>query len=83
MTLVGYPFLGIFGTMLLFFLLAVWLWLLFAVLVDVFRRGDIGAGAKVLWVVFVIVLPFIGVFSYQITQNTGMTQRHLERQRRR
>jgi predicted PurR-regulated permease PerM len=83
MTLVGYPFLGIFGTMLLFFLLAVWLWLLFAVLVDVFRRGDIGAGAKVLWVVFVIVLPFIGVFSYQITQNTGMTQRQLERQRRR
>jgi hypothetical protein len=81
--LVGYPFLGIFGTMLLFFLLAVWLWLLFSVLVDVFRRDDIGAGAKVLWVVFVIILPFIGVFTYQITQNAGMTERHLERQRRR
>jgi len=80
---VGYPFLGIFGTMLLFFLLAVWLWLLFAVLLDVFRRDDIGAGSKVLWVVFVIVLPFIGVFAYQITQNEGMTQRHLERERRR
>ena len=81
--LVGYPFLGIFGTMLLFFLLAVWLWLLFAVLLDVFRRDDVGAGTKVLWVVFVIVLPFIGVFTYQITQNAGMTQRHLERERRR
>jgi hypothetical protein len=80
---VGYPFLGIFGTMLVFFLLAVWLWLLFAVLVDVFRRDDIGAGTKVLWVVFVIFLPFIGVFAYQITQNEGMTQRHLERERRR
>lgn len=80
--LVGYPFLGIFGTMLVFFLLAVWLWLLFAVLFDVFRRHDVGAGAKVLWIVFVVVLPFIGVFTYQITQNSGMTQRHLERRRR-
>jgi hypothetical protein len=81
--LVGYPFLGIFGTMLVLFLLAVWLWLLFAVLLDVFRRNDIGAGTTILWVVFVIVLPFIGVFAYQITQNAGMTQRHLERARRR
>jgi uncharacterized protein with PQ loop repeat len=81
--LVGYPFLGIFGTMLVFFLFAVWLWLLFAVLLDVFRRHDVGAGAKVLWIVFVIVLPFIGVFTYQITQNAGMTQRHLERERAR
>ena len=81
--LLGYPFLGIFGTMLVFFLFAVWLWLLFAVLLDVLRRHDVGAGAKVLWIVFVIILPFIGVFTYQITQNAGMTQRHLERQRQR
>ncbi len=79
--LVGYPFLGIFGTMLMFFLLAVWLWLLFSVLLDVLRRHDLHGGAKVLWIVFVIILPFIGVFTYQITQNAGMTQRHIERAR--
>ena len=44
-----------------------------------FRRHDIGGGAKTLWIIFVIVLPFLGVFIYLISQNQGMTDRNIER----
>lgn len=79
--LLAYPFFGIFGSMIFFFLLAVWVWLVFSVFADLFRRHDIGGGTKVLWMIFVIVLPFLGVFIYYITQDKGMTQRTLERRR--
>ena len=79
--LVGYPFLGVFGTMLVFFLWAIWFWLLITVFADIFRRHDIHGGSKTLWIILVIVLPFVGVFIYLITQNEGMTRRHLERAR--
>jgi predicted PurR-regulated permease PerM len=72
-----YPFLDVFWTMLVFFLWVAWFMLLFRCLADIFRRHDIGGGAKTLWVIFVIFLPFLGVFVYIITQNTGMTDRDL------
>jgi hypothetical protein len=74
-----YPFLDVLWTMFIFFLWIVWFWLLFTVFVDVFRRHDIGGGKKTIWLIFVIILPFLGVFIYIITQNDGMTQRNLDR----
>ena len=70
-----YPFLSVLWTMLVFFAWVIWFWLLITIFADIFRRHDIGGGAKVLWSIFVIVLPFLGVFIYMITQNEGMTER--------
>ncbi len=75
----SYPFLDVLWTMFIFFLWIIWFWLLFTVFVDVFRRHDIGGGRKALWLIFVIILPFLGVFIYIITENDGMTQRNIER----
>ena len=74
-----YPFLDVFWTMLVFFVWVAWFLLLFRVIGDIFRRHDIGGGAKVLWLIFVIVLPFLGVFIYLIANNNGMNERSLER----
>jgi hypothetical protein len=74
-----YPFLDVLWTMFIFFLWVVWFWLLFTVFIDVFRRHDIGGGKKALWLIFVIILPFLGVFIYIIVENDGMTKRNLER----
>ena len=79
MLLADYPFLDIFWTMFIFFLFFIWLTILFRIFGDIFRRKDIGGGAKALWIIFVILLPFLGVFIYLITQNDGMTQRALDR----
>ena len=73
-----YPFLDVMWTMLVFFLWVAWFMLLFRVFGDIFRRRDIGGGGKTLWIIFVIVLPFLGVFVYLIAQNDGMVQRQLE-----
>ena len=73
-----YPFLDVMWTMLVFFLWVAWFMLLFRVVGDIFRRRDIGGGGKTLWIIFVIVLPFLGVFVYLIAQNDGMVQRQLE-----
>jgi Short C-terminal domain/Phospholipase_D-nuclease N-terminal len=70
-----YPFLEVLWTMFVFFAWVIWFWILITVFADLFRRHDIGGGAKVLWAIFVIVLPFLGVFIYLITQNDGMVQR--------
>lgn len=76
-----YPFLDLFWTMLIFFLWVMWFWLLITVFADVFRRRDISGWAKTLWIVFVIVLPFLGVFVYLITQNDKMVERNVEQAR--
>jgi hypothetical protein len=70
-----YPFLDIFWTMLIFFMWVIWLWILITVLMDLFRRHDIGGWAKAGWTLFVIVLPFLGVFMYLITQGGRMAER--------
>jgi type VI protein secretion system component VasK len=79
MLLADYPFLDIFWTMFVFFLFFIWLTILFRIFGDIFRRKDIGGGTKALWIIFVILLPFLGVFIYLITQNDRMTQRALDR----
>ena len=74
-----YPsFFDVLWTMLIFFLWVAWFWILFRVLVDVFRRHDISGLGKTGWIIFTICLPFLGVFVYVITQNDGMTKRDLE-----
>jgi hypothetical protein len=74
-----YPLLGVFWTMLLFFMWAIWLILLFRVIGDVFRSQDMGGVAKALWLIFVILFPFLGVLIYVIVRGHSMSQRDLER----
>lgn len=76
----SYPFLEVFWTMLIFFAFVVWLWILFTVLGDIFRRHDSSGFAKVLWIIFIVVLPYLGVFIYLIAEHQGMTERSLKRQ---
>jgi Short C-terminal domain/Phospholipase_D-nuclease N-terminal len=78
MLVADYTFIDVFWSMLVFFVWVAWFLLLFRVIADIFRRHDIGGGAKVLWLIFVIVLPFLGVFIYLIAENKGMTERSLE-----
>ena len=73
--LADYTFLDVFWSMLVFFVWVLWFILLFRVIIDIFSRHDIGGGGKVLWILFVILLPFLGVFVYLIAENDGMTQR--------
>jgi hypothetical protein len=70
-----YPILDFFLTMLYFFLFIIWIWLLITVFIDIFRSHDIGGWAKALWVIFVIVLPFLGVFVYLIARGGKMHER--------
>ncbi|HEY6076694.1 MAG TPA: SHOCT domain-containing protein [Gaiella sp.] len=76
-----YPFLDLIFTMVIFFLWILWFWLLITIFADIFRRHDISGAKKTLWIVFTILVPFLGVFVYLITQNVGMTERQLERTR--
>jgi len=70
-----YPILDFFLTMLYFFLFVIWIWLLIAVFVDIFRSHDMGGVAKALWVIFIIILPFLGVFVYLIARGGKMHER--------
>jgi phospholipase D-like protein/putative oligomerization/nucleic acid binding protein len=75
-----YPFLDIFWTMLVFFGWVIWLVLLIRVIGDVFR-SSMGGFAKAGWLVFVIVLPFLGVLIYLIAHGTDMGERDLAESR--
>jgi Short C-terminal domain/Phospholipase_D-nuclease N-terminal len=74
-----YPFLDVLWTMIIFFLWIIWFMLLFRVIADIFRRHDIGGGAKTLWLIFVILLPFLGVFVYLIAEGHAMADRDVRR----
>ena len=72
-----YPLLDVFWTMLVFFLWVIWFWLLITVFSDIFRRSDLSGWAKAGWLIFVIVLPYLGVFIYLITQSRHMAERNV------
>ena len=74
-----YPFLSVLWTMLVFFAWVIWFWILITIFADLFRRHDIGGGKKALWIVFVIITPFLGVLIYLIANNEGMTERNVSR----
>src|SRR5271169_1749931 len=70
-----YPLADLFGTMLGLFVFFIWFWLLIVVFSDIFRSRDLGGGAKMLWVLFVIILPFLGIFVYLIARGGKMHER--------
>ena len=72
-----YPLANLLGTMLAFFVFVIWFWLLIVVFSDIFRSHDLGGWAKGLWTVFVIVLPFLGIFVYLIARGGKMHERAL------
>jgi Phospholipase_D-nuclease N-terminal/Short C-terminal domain len=76
-----YPFLDVLWTMIIFFAWVAWLFILFRVIADLFRRHDTSGWAKAAWLVFVIVLPFLGVLIYLIANGDEMGRRDLEQSR--
>jgi hypothetical protein len=77
----SFPLLEVFWLMLIFFAFVVWLSILFTIIGDLFRRHDTSGFVKVLWIILLIVLPYLGVFIYLISQHKGMTERGMERQK--
>ena len=75
MVAADYPFLDVLWTMLIIFAWIIWFWLLITVFSDLFRRRDASGFEKVLWMIFVIILPYLGVFIYLIVNHNGMTDR--------
>ena len=69
----------VFWSMLWFFLFFIWIWLLISLFGDIFRSKDLSGGAKALWTIFIIILPFLGVLVYLIVNGHGMGQRGAER----
>ena len=76
----SYPLLEVFWTMLIFFGFFIWLWLLFVVFTDLFRRSDTSGWAKVAWIIFIIILPYLGVFVYLIVEHRGLAERSVKQQ---
>jgi hypothetical protein len=70
-----YPLMDVIWTMLVFFAWVIWFWLLITVFSDLFRRHDVSGWGKAAWSLFVIVLPYIGVFAYLIAQGKHMAER--------
>jgi ABC-type multidrug transport system fused ATPase/permease subunit len=68
----------VFWSMLWFFLFFIWIWLLIAVFADIFRSSDLSGWGKALWVIFVIVVPYLGVFVYFIARGHKMNQHAVE-----
>src|SRR3954464_15616498 len=64
--------------MIIFFCWVAWIWVLIVIIGDLFRRHDTSGWIKALWVIFLIVLPFLGVLIYLIANGSGMSRRQLE-----
>ncbi|MFJ7045623.1 SHOCT domain-containing protein [Streptomyces sp. NPDC101112] len=76
-----YPLLSAFWTMLVFFLWIMWFVLLFRVIADIFRDDELSGWAKAGWLVFAIVLPFLGVFVYVVARGKNMGRREVAQAR--
>jgi hypothetical protein len=72
-----YPFLDVLWSMIIFFFWVIWIWIVITVLIDIFRRDDIGGWSKALWTIFVVILPWLGVLVYLIAQHDGMRERSM------
>jgi Short C-terminal domain/Phospholipase_D-nuclease N-terminal len=71
----SYPLLNVFWSMLWFFVFVIWIWLLITVFIDIFRSGDLGGWGKALWLLFVVVFPYLGVLVYLIARGGKMHER--------
>jgi hypothetical protein len=76
-----YPFLDVLWTSIIFFAFFVWLWMAISIFGDIIRRSDASGWTKVLWSVFIVVAPFVGVLVYLLVNGRGMAERQLESQR--
>jgi hypothetical protein len=74
----GFSFTNFLMDVLAVFVFVVWLWLLVTVFADLFRRRDISGLGKTVWVIFMILAPYIGVFAYLIFQGGGMADRTVQ-----
>jgi len=74
----SYPFLSVMWTLLVIFAWVIWFWLLITVFMDLFRRHDCSGWAKAGWIIFVIVLPFLGVLVYLIAESHGIADRNMK-----
>ena len=74
----SYPFLDILWTTLIFFAWVIFIWIAITVLIDVFRRHDISGWGKAAWVIFIVLIPWIGVLVYLIVNHDGMAQRRMK-----
>jgi len=73
----GYPILGMFWWMLMFFMFVIWIWLLITVFVDIFR-SHVSGWAKAAWTLFIVFLPLLGVLVYLIAEGGKMQQRQID-----
>ena len=73
-----YPFMDVLWSMIIFFFWVIWIWIVITVLMDVFRRNDIGGWAKAAWTIFVVILPWLGVLIYLIAEHNGMRERSVQ-----
>lgn len=71
-----YTFTNFLGNAFAIFMFVLWIWLFITAAGDLFRRHDISGFGKVLWVILLIVLPYIGIFAYILTQGGGMAARN-------
>ena len=78
MVLADYTFMDAFWSLLVFFIWVAWFILLFHIVIDVFRRRDASGGKKVLWLLFILFVPFLGVFVYLIANADDMARRNME-----
>jgi len=78
----SYPLLDIFWTILEFFLWLVWIWVFVMVIFDIFRSHDLSGWAKALWVLFVAIIPLIGVLVYLIVRGGSMHERQAQQAQR-
>src|SRR5512144_458396 len=76
-----YPLLGAFWTAMWFFVWVLWIFLLFRVMLDIFRDDDLSGWAKAAWIIFILMLPFLGVLLYVIARGKGMGMREGHRAR--
>ena len=70
-----YPFLNILWTMIIFFAWVAWIWALIMIFSDLFRRHDTSGWVKAAWMIFLILIPFLGVLVYLIANSHGMAER--------
>ena len=78
MTFAAYTLADVFLTMVYFFIFFIWIWLLITVFIDIFRSHDLNGWAKALWVLFVVILPWLGVLVYLIARGGKMQHRRIE-----
>ena len=72
------PLLNIFWSIFVFFLMVAWIWAVIGVISDVFRSPDLGGVSKGIWMLFIIVIPWLGVLSYLVIRGQGMQERNMQ-----